>query len=266
MAFCGSWRRKVAAGIAVACLCSAVSVSAAVKLPPKPAEYVEDQAGILSVPTRRALIAQLKQFERDTSNQVLVATYPNVPADFQLEDFTQRTAESWGVGQAQKNNGAVLFIFPQSRKMRIEVGYGLEAVIPDALAKRILDNEVRPAFRSGDFNAGVTRGVAAILAAARGEYKGTGTTVAQRKGQKADAFPVLPLIFFLILLFLLVANRRSFGGSGAFFGPGGRSDGWSSPNSSWGGGGGGGGSFGGGGGGFDGGGGSFGGGGASGGW
>ena len=240
---------------AIACLLSAGPIFSAVNLPPKPAEYVEDQAGILNESTRQALIARLKQFERDTSNQVLVATYPSVPSDFQLEDFTQRTAEAWGVGQAKKNNGAVLFIFQQSHKMRIEVGYGLEGAIPDATAKRILDHEVRPAFRNGDFNAGVTRGVEAIMAAARGEYQGTGATVAQQHGQNKDVFPWFPFVFFIILIFVLVANVRG-SRSGMIIGSGGSSGSWRSSNNSWDGGSSGGG-------GFSGGGGSFGGGGSS---
>jgi uncharacterized protein len=168
---------------AVACLlllalCGGVAL-AADPLPPKPADYVEDTAGILRPATRSALARQLAQFERGTSNQVLVATFPKVPDDYAMEDFTQRTASAWGVGQKERDNGAVLFIFPQDRKMRIEVGYGLEGAIPDVTAKSIIDGIIRPAFRSGDFDGGVSRGVDAILQAARGEYKGTGRTVAE---------------------------------------------------------------------------------------
>lgn len=251
----------MALAVAVAAVTVCLPVSAADKLPPKPAGYVEDQAGILSAQTKQALASGLEQFERDTSNQILVAIYPDVPSDLQMEDFTQRTAESWGVGQAKKNNGAVLFIFPKARKMRIEVGYGLEGAIPDATARHILDNEVRPAFRQGDFNAGVTHGVDAILAAARGEYKGTGSTVADSHTPPERSFP-FGLIFFLIFLVIVIAiGRRSSGGRGAVFGPAGRNDIWSSSSSggsSW--------SNGSSSGGFDGGGGSFGGGGSSGSW
>lgn len=119
-------------------------------LPPKPQHYVEDQAGILSPPVEAALNSKLEKFERDTSNQVLVATFPEVPADYQMEDFTQRTAEAWGVGQKATGNGAVLFLFPGSRKLRIEVGYGLEGAMPDVVAKRIIEREIVPAFRAGD--------------------------------------------------------------------------------------------------------------------
>ncbi len=235
---------------------------AADPLPPKPARYVEDQAGLLSPSTRDALVQKLAAFERDTSDQVLVAILPSVPGDYAMEDFTQRTAEAWGVGQKAHDNGAVLFIFPKDHKMRIEVGYGLEGAIPDATAKSILDRIVTPAFRAGDFNGGVTRGVDAILQAAKGEYQGAGQTVAEREDDGESSPDALFLIILAVfLLFLIVRGARSRGWdystrknrAGSWWNSGG-----------WGGGSGG--FSSGGGGGFSGGGGSFGGGGASGGW
>lgn len=234
-------------------------------LPSKPAKYVEDPSGVLSPQAAASLNARLEQFERETSNQVVVAIYPDLPADFQMEDFTQRTAEAWGVGQRGKNNGAVFFLFPNARKMRIEVGYGLEGAIPDAVAKRILDNEVRPALRNGDFDAGVTHGVEALMAAAKGEYQGTGRTVAE----STDAPPYVPLLLnllfilpFFAILYIGMRTQRN-----AVYGPRGRRSVWLPADMS---GGpwttGSGGSSSGGGGGFSGGGGSFGGGGSSGSW
>jgi uncharacterized protein len=242
---------------------------AADPLPPKPARYVEDKAGLLNAQTRDAINAKLEAFERETSSQVLVAIFPKVPPDYAMEDFTQRTAESWGVGQKATDNGAVFFIFPQDRKMRIEVGYGLEGAIPDATAKAILDNEVTPAFRSGNFEAGVTRGVDSILAAARGEYKGTGRTNADSGSDDAEWDGLFPLsILFLAAFFLL----RIWANSGTSYDRRGRkrksswNDFFSGSSGGFGGGGFGGRSSSGGGGGFSGGGGGFGGGGASGGW
>lgn len=241
-------------------------------LPPKPDKYVEDTAGILSLQVESALNSKLEQFERDTSCQVLVATFPEVPVDYQMEDFTQRTAEAWGVGQKRTDNGAVLFLFPGSRKLRIEVGYGLEGVIPDVLAKRIIEREIVPSFRAGDFDGGVTRGVAAILAAAKGEYSGTGSTLAEQRGRDSGRKMQLPVIFLiLIVIFFLIIVMSAAQNRGTYLGPTGRRSVWfpnSGGNDSWGGGGssGGFGGGGGGGGGFSGGGGGFGGGGASGGW
>ncbi len=258
--------------ILVAGIALSTCLHAADPLPPLPARPVADRADILSAGTEADLNERLDAYERETSNQVLVATFPSVPEDYAMEDFTQRTAESWGVGRADDDNGAVLFVFRDDRKLRIEVGYGLEGAIPDATAKAILDREITPRFRSGDFDGGVTRGVDAILAAARGEYTGDGSTVGDLGDETHPA-----LGFFILLIFVLFfvgLLRFVLQGVGDTFGPGGRTrrrrftpmilPGQS--RSRWGGGGGlgGGGGFGGGG--FGGGGGSFGGGGASGGW
>jgi len=256
---------------------STLAARAADPLPPKPSQYVDDQAGLLSPATVRALDTKLANYERQTSNQVVVAIFPAVPGDYQIEDFTQRTAAAWGVGQKGKDNGAVLFIFPKDRKMRIEVGYGLEGAIPDITANNIINNEIRPEFRTGNFDAGVTRGVDAILAAARGEYKGTGSTNAERSETETTPGGVVVLVVLFIFFFggIILFARIAASTQGSAYSSGGRrrasglgwlpittGSTWSS--GSWGGssGGGGGGDSGG----FSGGGGDFGGGGSSGGW
>ena len=171
----------------------------AAPLPPKPDHYVSDRAGILSPQTIAALNSRLEAFERDTSNQVIVATFPKVPEGYALEDFTQRTAEAWGIGQSKEDNGVALFVFPNDRQTRIEVGYGLEGALPDLLAKRIIESEILPAFRAGDFDAGVTRGVSAILQATRGEYRGSGRTNADI-GEEDSGSWMLFVLFILIIL------------------------------------------------------------------
>ena len=231
-------------------------------LPEKPSTYVADRAGILSAKTVSTLNAKLEAYERETSNQILVATFPALPSDYALEDFTQRTAEAWGVGQKGRDNGAVLFVFPSDRKMRIEVGYGLEGVLPDATAKSIIEYEIKPAFKAGDFDAGITRGVNAMIQATKGEYQGTGRTNADREDGGSDAGQFV--ILLIVVIFILIVMS---GGGGTSYGSRGRKGGSSMwfPMGGGGGSGRGGGGFGGGGG-FSGGGGSFGGGGASGGW
>jgi uncharacterized protein len=240
-----------------------VATAFAAPLPPKPARYFNDYAGMVSAETADRLNRTLEDFERQTSSQILVAIFPKLPADAALEDFTVRTAEAWKPGLKERDNGAVLFIFRDDRKMRIEVGYGLEGPIPDLIAKRIIDNEISPRFRAGDFNGGVTAGVNALLQAARGEYRGTGKTVNEKRARKA---PAIPLIFILLLFVLIVGS--SFRRRGTIYGRR-RGAYWGGWGGGWGGGwtgGGGGWSSGGGGGGFSAGGGGFGGGGASGGW
>ena len=238
------------------------------QLPGKPARYVTDKAGVIPADRAEALNSKLEQYERDTSNQILVWVDRRLPENFVLEDFTDRSFQKWKVGQADKDNGAVLFVFTEDRKVRIEVGYGLEGPLPDAIANRILDEEVLPRFRGGDYPAGIEAGIDAMIAATKGEYKGTGTTVDERSRRRTGlpiqgcAVPLFFLFIFVILPMLARRNRRrwrTFGGSGWWTGGGGfGGGGWS--------GGGGGGWSGGGGGGFSGGGGSSGGGGASGSW
>jgi len=239
-------------------LCAAVIGA---PLPPKPAKYFNDYASMVSPQTAERLNRALEDFERQTSSQILVAVFPKLPADAALEDFTVRTAEAWKAGFKDKDNGAVLFIFRDDRKMRIEVGYGLEGAIPDLIAKRIIDNEISPRFRAGDFDGGLTAGVNALMQAARGEYKGTGTTVGERRGRTTRG---IPLIFILLLFALIIASSFRRRGTiyhrrrGAYWGGlGGWGGGWTSGGGGWSSGGGGG---------FSGGGGRFGGGGASGGW
>ncbi|HEV2691721.1 MAG TPA: TPM domain-containing protein [Verrucomicrobiae bacterium] len=231
---------------------------AAEVMPPAPAQFFNDYAGVISGGTAAQLNQRLEQFERDSSCQILVAIFPKMESDSSIEDYTVRVAQAWKVGQKDKNNGAVLFVFTQDHKMFLQVGYGLEGAMPDALCKRIIEDEIKPSFRAGNYDAGLTAGVNAILAATKGEYKGTGRTVADGNrsatGQK-DSLSTVILVILIIVVFVII--RSKFGGGGYY-----SSGGWYGGGSSGGG-------FpsgGGGGGGFSSGGGSFGGGGAGGSW
>ncbi|MHB8520174.1 MAG: TPM domain-containing protein [Limisphaerales bacterium] len=243
-------------------------VHAAEVIPPAPKSYFNDYAHVISPATAARLNQTLEDFERKTSSQILVAIFPKMQSDSSIEDYTVRVAEAWKVGQRGRNNGAVLFVFVQDRRMRIEVGYGLEPVLPDVLCKQIIEYELKPRFRNGDFDGGLSAGVAAMIAATRGEYKGTGRTAAERGVRGLS--PQIVLVGFFILLFLFGSFVRSLRSQATVYGRTGRSrwggwygGGWGGGWSGGGGGGGGGGFSGGG---FSGGGGSFGGGGASGGW
>ena len=231
-------------------------------LPSPPTAYFNDYAGVVSAADAQRLDAKLRAFADQTSTQVLVAVYRSLPSP-SLEDFTVRAAQSWRVGRKDWDNGAVLFVFVDDRKMRIETGYGLEGALPDQLAGRILDEQVRPLFRTGDWAGGLEAGIDGIIAATRGEYKAP-----PRKNEGVPVVAILIIVLFVVL-FLWLASQgsrnvyvgRTYGRQGwrrdrGYWGDGGSWGGWS---------GGGGGSLGGGGG-FSGGGGSFGGGGASSSW
>lgn len=235
------------------------SAFAAEVIPPKPDRYFNDYAHIISQGTADQLNQQLAQFERDTSTQVVVAIYPKMQSDSDIADYTRRVAQSWGVGQKTTNNGVVLFVFPNDRKMFIQTGYGAEGAIPDATAFDITEYHIKPHFRNNDFDGGLTEGVTLICKALQGEYKGTGRTV--QDGRQRRGSPQIPVIFIIVFVFLLIrfiwAARHGYkysGLGGPFIGGFGGGGGWSS--------GGGGGDSGG----FSGGGGSFGGGGAGSSW
>jgi uncharacterized protein len=219
---------------------------------PKPTGYVTDSAGILQRQTIVRLEKLLADFERSDSTELAILTVNSLDGE-PLEDYALQVAEAWGVGQQGKDNGALLLVARQERKVRIEVGYGLEGRLTDLLAGRIIDQEIVPYFKKGDYDTGVYAGVTAMLSAVRGEYQGTGQTGGKKRRNPFGAL--------ILLLFLGPGLLRLFSGRGSHhrntrrggFYVGGFGGGF-------GGGGGGGGGFGG----F--GGGGFGGGGASGGW
>ncbi len=225
------------------------------EIPPSPTTYVTDGARILPTDVREALEAKLAGFEDETSNQVVVWIEPRVPEGTTLEEYANACFGAWKVGQRDKKNGVVFFVFPEERAARIEVGYGLEGALPDALAGRIHNDEVFPRFRAGDFAGGVTAGVDAIIAATKGEYRGTGGRhgrAGRGGGGEGIPWPLLLFLIFFVLPAVFGRRRRSYwwlGGGG--FGSGG----FGGFGGGWGGGGG-----------FSGGGGLSGGGGASGRW
>ena len=246
-------------------LLAGIDSRAAEVIPPAPKQYFNDYAKVVSAGAAERLNGRLEQFERETSSQILVAIYPKMQSDSSIEDYTVRVAEAWKVGQRRKDNGAVLFVFSQDRKMYLQVGYGLEGSVPDALAKRIIDNEITPRFKNGDFEGGLEAGITAIIAATKGEYQGTGRTAGDTTGTRSRGPGFVFLIFVITLILLSVfgsRRRRAYGllGGARRYGSMG---GWTIGGGGFGGGGGG---FGGGGGGFSGGGGGFGGGGAGGSW
>src|SRR5208282_1090877 len=138
------------------------------------------------------------QFERETSDQVVVAIYPTMQSDSSVEDYTVRVAQSWHAGLKGKDNGVVLFVFVDSHQLYIQVGYGLEAVLPDVTCQQIISNEITPRFRSGDYDGGMTAAVNAIMAATKGEYHGTGRTVGDRMAVSSGMVKVGLFVLFIL--------------------------------------------------------------------
>ena len=284
-------RTAFAAGLASLALWAGAAV-ALVDVPPL-AGRVNDRAGLLSQPEADGLEQQLAAFEAETSHQIVVLTIPTLDGEA-IEPFAMRVAEAWKIGHEGLDNGAILVVAARDRRVRIEVGYGLEGAVPDATAARIIRDVMIPHFREGAMGRGMTSGTQALMAAARGEQIPAALRPAQRGSEYGGSSPVGVALFFgvaagsvasvfarkrpgfgallggaaaAVLVYVIVA---SFGWSAlagaigaivslAGFGSGGRYDGGGHYR---------GGSFGGGGfgGGFGGGGGGFGGGGASGSW
>lgn len=183
-----------------------VALPAAALDVPRPQGYVTDSAGLLSAATEQKLENFLEEFERSDSTQLTVLTIPSLEGEA-LEEYALRVAESWKIGQKGKDNGALLLVAKAEKQMRIEVGRGLEGRLTDLLAGRILDNELRPRFRNGDFDGGIAAGVVGMAQAVRGEYKGSGKTAAARKGKGMPWW--IFLLFFVLPLGLRIATPAS---------------------------------------------------------
>ena len=229
---------------------------------------VVDQAGLLDPATEQALTDKLAALEAATSDQLVVVTVSSLQ-DQEIEDYGYQLGRVWGIGQKENDNGALLIVAPNERKVRVEVGYGLEPILTDAFSSQVIRNDILPSFREGDYSTGVVKGVDALIAQlsfdpaeAQARAQAVAEQQADRKGGSIAPLIIVGVIFLIIFLLAARAGRGRRSGVGSVLL-------WAASealrNSGRGGGGwGGGGGFGGGG--FSGGGGGFGGGGASGGW
>ena len=192
------------------CLLLIGGVRAETPLPASPEPYyIRDDAKWLTPGAFTALNEKLKAFERETSSQFVVAIFPGIPEGAELFDFSQRLFNFWKVVGTEKKNGALFLVFVEDRKMRIQVGRGMEGVLPDARCKQIIEDVVAPQIRAGNREAAINAGVDAMISASMGEYKGNGTT---RLDGTSDHFDV-PWIFIIFALFIIFhiinAGRRA---------------------------------------------------------
>ncbi|MBI4431059.1 MAG: TPM domain-containing protein [Candidatus Omnitrophica bacterium] len=181
-----------------------ISPSYALEIPERPNSYVHDQASMLSAETRDRLNTALETFENITTNQVVVATFPSLDGG-SLEDYSIKLAEAWKPGQKGRDNGVIFLIIRDDRLMRIEVGYGLEGALPDALAGQIIQYEVAPHFKKGNYDEGVLAAATAIMKAIEGEYRGkrspygTGTAGEDLKGLLKFLWTAIVILFWVDL-------------------------------------------------------------------
>ncbi len=246
------------------------SLQAQFNIPPKPSvsnqKAVYDYADLLSKSQSEALNRKLVGYADSTSTQMVVAII-NTTEGEDISFLGAKWGQAWGIGQADTDNGILILLAKDDRKIDINTGYGIETIVTDRMAEQIINRIMIPEFKNGDYYSGLDKGSDALIAALSGEYDET------RDFRKKDSFPIGFIIFFIIVVLMIVLRSRNNDGNNGRNGGGGslldviilshmgRSSGWGSGSSSGGGWSGGGGSFGGG---F--GGGGFGGGGASGGW
>lgn len=177
-------------------------------IPAHNAIWVHDEAGIISASAKAQLEAILQAHRDSTSNQIAVLVVPSLEGE-DIEGYAVRVFAEWKLGQAGKDNGVLFLVAKEDRQLRIEVGYGLEGVLTDALSIRIIRNEVKPYFVQGNFEAGIMAGTMAIIQSISGEYVNDAPTVQKRKKKS----PWGTVIFFVIML-LLMSRKNKGGGSG----------------------------------------------------
>jgi uncharacterized protein len=243
---------------------STAAFAATPKFPPLTGRVVDD-AHILSPQAQEKLTGELAALEQQTGHQLVVATVPDLQGH-EIEDYGYQLGRAWQLGRKGVNDGAILLVAPSEHKVRVEVGYGLEPVLTDALSSIILQRQVLPQFKQGHMEAGVVAGAEALIAQLGLPDDQAKAAVARAEAAPAvhddgrdDIAPHIPVLFIILIVFWVITRLLRRGGGGGLWwlpflfmgGGGGRGGGWGG---------------GGGGGGFSGGGGSFGGGGSSGSW
>jgi uncharacterized protein len=202
---------------------AALTLAAALTLPAAPADYVTDIPHALRASTVDSLRQELRAYDAATGNRILVYI-GETTGDVPLEDYTVRAVEKWKVFSSNKQDGAVLFAFMQDRKLRIEVGYGLEGVLTDADSSRIIQETIVPKMRAGDVDGAIQAGVDRMLLTITPSYKDKiGHAVAQTQGSDAAdaaAFLIIFLIFIAILIVLVAASAGRRGRSAWIWGAG----------------------------------------------
>lgn len=227
-----------AIGLALIVCALPAAARAVTPIPPAPAQWVTDSAGLLQPDTARSLNARLRSYERETGHQVLVYIAPTTGGDA-IDDWAVNAFAKWKVGRQGLDDGLVLFVFTRDRTDRIEVGYGLEGTVPDISAGEILRQTLEPGLAAGQPDRAVTGAVDRILALIGGET--SGASGGEANGESANEVPLSPidlvalgllLLVFLVVLvrspwlaMLLLVNIFSGGRGGGGFGEGGFSGG-----------------------------------------
>jgi len=166
---------------------------------------VVDDAGILDPATKSALERKLAEFETKTTGQLVVVTLKSLQGT-SIEDYGYQLGRHWGIGQKEKNTGALLIVAPNERKVRIEVGYGFEGTLTDAVSRLIIENSILPRFQVNDFAGGITRGVDDIIQAVSVDSEEWKSRARQRPDDEPDLADVLTFLFFMVIFIIIVSS------------------------------------------------------------
>lgn len=187
------------------------SISIYAQLPDKPTTYalVNDLTGnTLTESQKQQLETKLRTFEDSTSNQIAVIVMRSV-GEYDINEYALELGRKWGVGGKSKNNGVVLLVAIGDRKLSIQTGYGLEGALPDIYTKRIIENDIKPYFKEGDYFAGINAGTDSIIKLIKGEYKND-----QPKSKKKSGSTGSSIIVVIIIIAVIIAIIRRGGGGG----------------------------------------------------
>lgn len=189
--------------LAIALCCT---TAYAQKFPAKPNTLVNDYTQTLSTQEIKSLENKLVAFADTTSIQIAVALISSLEG-YEIADYSVKLFRNWGVGSKEKNTGILMVIAKADRKIFITTGYGLEGALPDAIAKRIIENQIKPNFKSGDYYAGINDGTDAIISYTKGEYKAI-----KPKKNNGKSFPAGLLIIIVIALIIFISKGGKGGG------------------------------------------------------
>lgn len=205
-------RKKII--FAVFLLFSSVQLSLGYYSLGQPAGFVNDYAEMMSGAARQSVEVRLQQFEKETSNEISVVTIESLKDDT-IENFAEKLFKEWGIGKEDKDNGVLLLIAKEDRQMRIEVGYGLEGALTDAQSFWIIQNVMRPAFQTENYDQGISESVDKIIAATKGEYVPSQT---QTETRGINFKTIETLLFFAFFVFIwlgaILARSKSWWAGG----------------------------------------------------
>ena len=182
-------------------------------IPGKTNRLVNDFAGMLTQNQENNLERKLRQYNNETSTQIAILTEESLEGD-DLFDYSHRVADNWGIGREGKNNGILIFIAEQDRKIFIQTGYGAEGFLPDAMARRIIENIIKPAFRVGEYYNGLDEATAVIMDLGRGEY----TAEEWERRTSEGGVPAILILVFIIVLIIIISNINNNGDGGYYRG------------------------------------------------